>query len=335
MVRQSVSPSDLDARWCSELTSAVNLYGATNFRTVQGVLLALTVASILNALQTASACAVTRRALARGVVCCLLVMPVVVLFPFLLVNARRDAMRIYNRFGYSNETSLEKALLACTKWNANVADGLVYKADFDFSVSSDCDQWQLYVVLLFSGAAAALVVRMAASLVYARHLSNIAANNSNRRRPHFRAGGIAQAHTPEEVAALLSRLRIASVQDLQYAYYEKQCAICLEDMSISTHDITSITRLECAHTFHETCFEKWLEAATVDTKCPMCKAPVWKHQFREGSNTNIVEDTVTWEDDSSSNSNLNPIPNVPAPSATIIAQETTDAHAPMSEQQQE
>jgi len=300
MARQSAS--DVGAHRCAELTSAVNLYTATDLRTVQGVLLALTIASVINALFSAAACLVPRRALARSIVCCLLVLPVAILVPFLVLNGRRDGMRIFCRFGISNESALSQALADCTNWTSASID---YNHNFDFSIPNSQSHWQLYLVLIFSGASTALAVRVAASMLCVRHLSN---NNTSRRRPHFRGGDIVIPRTPapEEVEALLTRLRIEKTQDLQYTYHEKQCAICLEDWSVSTQNIT---RLECAHTYHEICFAKWLQVAEVDTKCPLCKAPVWDAQ----NHPDMDSDIDTWD--------ATNIPNVPAPSAIIISQE--------------
>jgi len=110
MARQSAS--DVGAHRCAELTSAVNLYTATDLRTVQGVLV-----------------------------------------PFLVLNGRRDGMRIFCRFGISNESALSQALADCTNWTSTSID---YNHNFDFSIPNSQSHWQLYLVLIFSGASAHL-----------------------------------------------------------------------------------------------------------------------------------------------------------------------------------
>ncbi len=255
---------------CAALSRSVELYETTDLRTLQAILFGLTIAAVLNALLSLVACLLPRRHLAKGVVLSLLVLPVLILVPFLILNARRDAMHL-SRFNVRSAPELRAQNELCHKHGLPSAQ-LIPHVRYDFSDNMRRDAWQLYVVLLFAGATAALGARISLAL---------AASALVRDRAHSIPAAV-ELHTQAEVEALLTRLRVAVSND---ELRDVQCAICLDDINTAGGEVS---RLECAHAYHEVCFAKWVNTAA-DARCPMCKAPVWP------DNAGRSERRLSWE----------------------------------------
>jgi len=81
---------------------------------------------------------------------------------------------------------------------------------------------------------------------------------------------------------------------------EKDCPICLDSLHDSIEDIRSsasspsnekvcsdpkkrnvVKRLECGHTFHETCISSWFETNEEEQTCPVCRSSVCKDDTRQ------------------------------------------------------
>ncbi|KAJ1521282.1 hypothetical protein ONE63_002962 [Megalurothrips usitatus] len=60
-----------------------------------------------------------------------------------------------------------------------------------------------------------------------------------------------------------------SAEEARRYYRAEQCSICQDDIRKRRGE----PRLACGHVFHESCLEKWMEAALHRT-CPNCRKPI-------------------------------------------------------------
>lgn len=73
---------------------------------------------------------------------------------------------------------------------------------------------------------------------------------------------------------------------------DNQCSVCFLNMSDNT------TRsLECGHTFHRRCVERWKMACTGSPTCPMCRTPFDVPQYRCILTIQRVADGATTQQD--------------------------------------
>lgn len=264
----------LNGRYCERLEHVLALHSRVDFVLLQHVLLALTIAAVVNAAISTIACALPRRAGAKGTVFSLVVAPLCIAVPFLVLDAQRDAMRV-------DAPSIAVLLADASSCSVHVPK---HTAGIRAALTPRKTAWQVYVVLMFAGATMALGARVAFSFALA------AVSARARIRAHGVAvgagpGGALIRRSEEEVQALLAQLRVSGDCG-SGALRASQCAICLDDM---LHE--DLSWLRCTHAYHEACFAKWVDAAP-RALCPMCKASAWpnKHElFNDNDDEEDVE----------------------------------------------
>jgi len=86
-----------------------------------------------------------------------------------------------------------------------------------------------------------------------------------------RIGDAKPKHLPDEFKATLPR---GVYKDCEPAKLGQQCAICLDNYNHSD-EVLGIS--ECAHYFHASCFETWLDLAS---NCPVCRRDLTPANYR-------------------------------------------------------
>lgn len=91
--------------------------------------------------------------------------------------------------------------------------------------------------------------------------------------------------TTRQGARCKLRARMGETTCSRHAVVSPQCPVCLSDMSMAT-----ARTLECGHTFHTRCLERWKRTSRT---CPMCRVPFDQPEYKVRVSIQRIADNHT------------------------------------------
>eukprot|EP00966_Prymnesium_polylepis_P261356 6036998-Prymnesium_polylepis.1 len=82
---------------------------------------------------------------------------------------------------------------------------------------------------------------------------------------------------------------------------ESECSICLEALDRSDSSAPILQTLQCGHTFHESCIQKWRRR---EWRCPMCRHQCSTAEQDDGWTVHESDDGVRYYHNALANESL-------------------------------
>lgn len=236
---------------CARLSGVLRLYERTPAGLLRGALLGLAIVALVLVAATIGACSVSRRRLPRWIIAILLAVPPLVVVAYFVLDERRSDMSLYE---YAKDDGLDARIKKCAELTKTDMQRPREPIDGRQTLQSGRNGWEGLGVLLCAFAVAVFGVRVA--LLHCVGEVEMAVTATGRRLPAVR-------RRVRDVTAVLDEVRVEGPVD------GETCAICLDECEVGV-----VSKLRCAHVYHENCIGKWMAVGVAGLECPVCKAPI-------------------------------------------------------------